>query len=327
MGIYRDALDEGVGYLAEYAEVTAVYAEDQEQIDKILNLSDRLPKLKYILYSDPRGVRKITDPRLRAIDDLIQQGAELARQDPSAHDALVAATNGNDICILCTTSGTTANPKLAMLSHQRFIRHNLSYLASDPKTPRDDVIALAFHVDYWDYIGWKDRFSLAAARLRQQAYAKSMHARHIFTPQLIVAGNTSVVGSDRDAVEHAIKAAHKTHEGQPSAPKIALTRGAKEVTLTLSESMQSPPANIWLLAYDDRHVTQIPRGENAGRTLIDHHAVRAIVNLGTWDGTETSRQIAARHWPADSDHLAIVLQADNHGRILAAATLPLREIP
>ena len=192
---------------------------------------------------------------------------------------------------------------------------------------RDDVIALAFHVDYWDYIGWKDRFALAAARLRQQAYAKSMHARHIFTPQLIVAGNTSVVGSDRDAVEHAIKAAHKTSEGQPPASKITLTRGAKEVTLTLSESMQSPPANIWLLAYDDRHVTQIPRGENAGRTLIDHHAVRAIVNLGTWDGTETSRQIAARHWPADSDYLAIVLQVDNHGRILAAATLPLREIP
>lgn len=142
MGIYRDALDEEVGYLAEYAEVTAVYAEDQEQIDKILNLSDRLPKLKYILYSDPRGVRKITDPRLRAIDDLIQQGAALARQDPSAHDALVAATNGNDICILCTTSGTTANPKLAMLSHQRFIRHNLSYLASDPKTPRDEYVSV-----------------------------------------------------------------------------------------------------------------------------------------------------------------------------------------
>lgn len=56
MGIYRDALDEEVGFLTEYAEVSTVYAEDQEQIDKILNLSDRLPKLKYIIFSDPRGL-------------------------------------------------------------------------------------------------------------------------------------------------------------------------------------------------------------------------------------------------------------------------------
>ena len=71
MGIYRDALDEEVGFLTEYAEVSAVYAEDQEQIDKILNPSDRLPKLKYIIFSDPRGLKKIADPRLRSIDDLI----------------------------------------------------------------------------------------------------------------------------------------------------------------------------------------------------------------------------------------------------------------
>ena len=77
MGIYRDALDEEVGFLTEYAEVSAVYAEDQEQIDKILNLSDRLPKLKYIIFSDPRGLKKIADPRLRSIDDLIQHGRTL----------------------------------------------------------------------------------------------------------------------------------------------------------------------------------------------------------------------------------------------------------
>ena len=91
MGIYRDALDDEVGYLGEYAAVTAVYAEDQEQIDKFLNLGDRLPGLRHIIFSDPRGLRAVEDDRLVAIDDLIKTGAELHAGEPGAYDALVPA--------------------------------------------------------------------------------------------------------------------------------------------------------------------------------------------------------------------------------------------
>ena len=142
MGIYRDALDDEVGYLGEYAAVTAVYAEDQEQIDKFLNLGDRLPGLRHIIFSDPRGLRAVEDDRLVAIDELIKTGAELHVGEPGAYDAMVAATRGDAVCILCTTSGTTANPKLAMISHERFIGHNLRYLERDPKDSTDEYVSV-----------------------------------------------------------------------------------------------------------------------------------------------------------------------------------------
>jgi len=142
MGIYRDALEEEVGYLAEYAEAKLVYAENQEQVDKFLALSDRLPTLSHIVYSDSRGMRKRDDARLIALDALIASGAAAADKAPSAFDEMVAATSPDDVAILCTTSGTTSNPKLAMLTHGRFVRHVHSYLKADPKTPDDEYVSV-----------------------------------------------------------------------------------------------------------------------------------------------------------------------------------------
>ena len=142
MGIYRDALEEEVGYLAEYAEVKLVYAEDQEQVDKFLSLADRLPTLRHIVYADDRGMRKRSDPRLIHLDTLIAAGIEADRKAPGAFDAMVAATKGEDVAILCTTSGTTSNPKLAMLPHGRFVRHMHTYLAADPKGSHDEYVSV-----------------------------------------------------------------------------------------------------------------------------------------------------------------------------------------
>ncbi len=142
MGIYRDALEDEVGYLAEYAEVKVVYAENQEQVDKFLSLSDRLPSLRHILFSDNRGMRKRDDPRLVYLADLIDAGTAAASREPEAFDALVAATSATDIAILCTTSGTTSNPKLAMLPHGNFVRHVHSYLKADPKGPHDEYVSV-----------------------------------------------------------------------------------------------------------------------------------------------------------------------------------------
>lgn len=142
MGIYRDALEEEVGYLAEYAEVALVYAEDQEQVDKTLALGDRLPTLKHIVYADDRGMRKRSDPRLIHLNTLIAAGAAADQKAPGAFDAMVAATKAEDVAILCTTSGTTSNPKLAMLPHGRFVRHIHTYLAADPKGPHDEYVSV-----------------------------------------------------------------------------------------------------------------------------------------------------------------------------------------
>ena len=142
MGIYRDALEDEVGYLAEYADVKLVFAEDQEQVDKFLALGDRLAGLSHIVYADDRGMRKRSDPRLIYLETLIAAGIEADKKAPGGFDILVEATKGEDVAILCTTSGTTSNPKLAMLPHGRFVRHMHTYLAADPKGPHDEYVSV-----------------------------------------------------------------------------------------------------------------------------------------------------------------------------------------
>lgn len=157
LGIYRDALDEEVAYLLSFSGAIAVIAEDEEQVDKLLNVSDQLPSLRHIVFCDPRGMRKHTDPRLLSMEDVLRRGAEVAASDPTAWDALVDATRGEDVAILCTTSGTTARPKLAQLTGQALIRHCEAYLAVDPKGPDDEyvsVLPLPWIMEQIYVLGW-----------------------------------------------------------------------------------------------------------------------------------------------------------------------------
>ena len=87
-------------------------------------------------------MRKYSDPRLMPASELDRMGEQLALQQPGLYDELVAATSGEEAAILCTTSGTTSNPKLAMLSAGRLIRHCESYLAVDPKGPDDEYVSV-----------------------------------------------------------------------------------------------------------------------------------------------------------------------------------------
>jgi long-chain acyl-CoA synthetase len=142
LGLYRDVLDEEAAYLLSYGEAKLVFAEDEEQVDKLLALADRVPNLKHIIYSDPRGMRKYDDPRLMEADKLAAMGRDRAAREPDLYDRLVDATKGEDVAILCTTSGTTANPKLAMLAAGRVLRHCATYLAFDPKGPEDEYVSV-----------------------------------------------------------------------------------------------------------------------------------------------------------------------------------------
>ena len=142
LGLYRDVLDEEAAYLLNYGEAKLVFAEDEEQVDKLLALADRAPHLKHIVYSDSRGLRKYGDPRLMAADKLAAMGRERAAREPALYDALVDATRGEDVAILCTTSGTTSHPKLAMLAAGRVLRHCATYLTFDPKGPEDEYVSV-----------------------------------------------------------------------------------------------------------------------------------------------------------------------------------------
>ncbi|MCC7275623.1 MAG: long-chain fatty acid--CoA ligase [Alphaproteobacteria bacterium] len=142
LGIYRDALEEEVAYLTTYADIAVILAEDEEQVDKLLGLDDRIPTVRRIVYADPRGMRKYDDPRLLPLADLLAAGERRAAEAPEHFAGLVAAGRGEDVAVLCTTSGTTAHPKLAMLPAGAIIRHCLSYLSIDPKGSEDEYVSV-----------------------------------------------------------------------------------------------------------------------------------------------------------------------------------------
>jgi long-chain acyl-CoA synthetase len=134
LGIYRDALEDEIAYLCDYTLPKVVIAEDEEQVDKFLNLGGRVPSVKRIVYLDPRGMRKYDDPRLMVIAELEASGQAVLDRDPGCYERMLAATRADDVAILCTTSGTTSHPKLAEWTHRAFLGHAASYLEADPRT-------------------------------------------------------------------------------------------------------------------------------------------------------------------------------------------------
>lgn len=175
---------------------------------------------------------------------------------------------------------------------------------------RRDVIALAFHVDYWNYIGWKDPFSDAAWTERQRLYSRSLGTSQVYTPQVVVDGRDHAVGSDRRAVERLIGEAAKRDR-----PSLAATRSAEGLSLTIQGQGEG---EIWIVGYDPRHETKVPRGENAGKTLTEFNVVRGVARFDAWRGGALTRTIATDELPPGAAHVAII-QAPNLGRILAVS--------
>jgi long-chain acyl-CoA synthetase len=142
LGIYQDSIGDEVTFLINYAEAKVIVAEDEEQVDKLLDLIDETPSVKRIVYCDPRGMRKYDDPRLLDIEELRRLGGQADADDPELYDRELAAGRGEDVAVLCTTSGTTARPKLAMLQGGAFLGHCLAYLRRDPKLPSDNYVSV-----------------------------------------------------------------------------------------------------------------------------------------------------------------------------------------
>lgn len=142
LGIYQDSLHEEVAYLLNRSNAQVVIAEDEEQCDKLLELGDQIPSVKYIVYCDPRGMRKYDDPRLINIEDIYKSGQQLDKQHPRAYDGLVDAGKADNIAIYCTTSGTTSKPKIVLLQGSKFIDHCCSYLRADPRMPGDNYVSV-----------------------------------------------------------------------------------------------------------------------------------------------------------------------------------------
>jgi hypothetical protein len=175
---------------------------------------------------------------------------------------------------------------------------------------RRDLLPLAFHVTYWDRLGWKDPFSLEAATDRQARYGKRF-GDGSYTPEIVVDGLTSHVGSYRDEIGSAITGAKQRGE---TAASIDFRNDGNRLQISIGSG--SGRGKVLLIGFDRAHQTAIRRGENGGRTLDEANVVRSIRAVGDWNGTPLR---ISETFP-EGQEAAVILEAPD-GRIVGAARL------
>ncbi|MGO1119889.1 DUF1223 domain-containing protein [Rhodovibrionaceae bacterium A322] len=179
----------------------------------------------------------------------------------------------------------------------------------------EGLIALALHVDYWDYIGWKDPFADPAYTARQQEYAHFQNKRRVYTPQMIINGTTDVVGSRRRAVTQAI------HKARLEVPQTRVSLDESQAVISAADVGQRM-VEIWVFAFDSLHKTDVNAGENRGRVLADYNVVREMKKLGYWKGEATELPLnLASYKKMGRAGVAVVVQEAKGGPILGAAQL------
>ena len=139
--VYQDAIATELAYVLDHAETSVVVAEDQEQVDKILSLKDRLSHLKLIVYDDPRGLRNYDDPMLKPFEAVIAAGREFGAAHPGYVEAAIAQGKPDDLALFSYTSGTTSRPKGVMLSHANLLSAAEALAASEGIRPGDEHLA------------------------------------------------------------------------------------------------------------------------------------------------------------------------------------------
>lgn len=178
---------------------------------------------------------------------------------------------------------------------------------------RDDVIALALHVDYWDYIGWKDSFADPAYSNRQRLYARAKGTRTIYTPQMIVDGQDFIVGYKPDELAQSIRA----HKATPFPVSVDAVRKGSRITVNVSPKDGAVgESSVYVVTYKPHQSVDIRRGENAGRTIDYYNIVTSWTRIGIWDGA--GRESFAAKMPNDEDAVVLV-QPTDYGPLLAAA--------
>jgi hypothetical protein len=188
---------------------------------------------------------------------------------------------------------------------------------------RDDVIALTFPVDYWDYLGWRDTLARPEFTARQKAYAKALGDGMLYTPQAIVSGLAHVNGSNADRVERAIERTAKLFGASRVPIKLSTADGRLVIDIaSAADGVAAKEATVWLAAIAGSVKVPILRGENQGRTIVYSNVVRALMPVGTWSGKEMVVQLDPRSFMHGSaDRCAVFLQQGHGGPIVGAAIL------
>jgi len=141
-GVYQTTLPEEIAQLLDYMDIEMVFCDDQEQVDKIIEVRDRLPKIKKIIYEDPRGMRSYkSDDLFMHIEDLYKLGEESRLKDPARFDSLVDQGQPDDVCFFCLTSGTTGLSKATMLTHRNYVNMGIQISKTDTLESTDEYVS------------------------------------------------------------------------------------------------------------------------------------------------------------------------------------------
>jgi hypothetical protein len=238
-----------------------------------------------------------------------------ARRVPGPTSSAVAR---NPVLIeLFTSEGCSSCPPADVL---------LAQLDRFQPVPSADLIVLSEHVDYWDDIGWKDPYSSRQFSLRQADYARRFRLGEPYTPQMVVDGNSQLVGSDERQAVQAIQNAAKVDKFRISlsAPHLegnSLTVHV-EVGATPAEAKHTS-RQVWIALADDMDHSNVRRGENAGRTLKHVAVVRTLVQVGAVEGNSTfSRDLTVSTGNANLQNLRVVaiLQESATGKVLGVGS-------
>ncbi len=182
---------------------------------------------------------------------------------------------------------------------------------------RENVTALALHVDYWDYIGWEDSFAQPAFTERQKGYARAAGTTSIYTPEMVVAGQERLKGNAAMPILDSIA----RHYGSETGVQLEAAReGSDAIRIHVTaEAALGAVANVHLVRYAPRRSVKITEGENAGLSVTYHNVVTDWQMLTEWDGREA---LSLSPEAAPDDPYVVIVQQSDHGPVLAVADLP-----
>ncbi len=185
----------------------------------------------------------------------------------------------------------------------------------DELAERNDVIPIAFHVDYWDYIGWKDEFGHPNHAVRQRAYANTAGRRSIYTPEMVVNGVTDIVGAKPMKLFDAIA----KHKAQPTLMTLDVARNGDALEIQGSVPKGgSTPMEVHILEIKPVQTSKITRGENRGKTIKYTNIAHDWRVVGKWDGKAALKMsVKAKR----NDPVVVLVQEAGAGPIVAAARL------
>jgi len=177
---------------------------------------------------------------------------------------------------------------------------------------RDGVIALSLHVDYWDYLGWKDEFANPAFTKRQRGYAAAAGDSTIYTPQMVIGGKDHIIGTRSMSLVDTLN--RHIAQAVPLGLKARQNGGTVSISADAAKGVQGGLI-VQLVSYSPKETVSIRRGENAGREMTYHNVVKGWSQIADWDG---AAPLALKAEVNSSEPMVVIVQHAGHGAIIAA---------